>query len=394
MSEHKIIFVDDEPNVTSGLRRMMHRYQSDWDMSFCTSGAEALELMAEQPYSVIITDMRMPEMTGADLLQQVHERHPETIRIVLSGHCNQDLILKSIGFAHQYLAKPCSAEDVYRAITRSLKLRSMLDVPELHARISQIRALPTPSDTYQKLVAAVNEEEPSLKKVGELIGEDVGLTTKLLQIINSAFFCLPTEVRDTHHAVNLLGLENIQSLVIATGVFNGLDVKPVGGISPTSMRNHGIEVGQLAAKIAKHWGLDQRACEHANLAGMLHDVGKLIQIAYFTDEMQEIAASLEAGEQQALAAEIRVLGVHHGQIGAHLLSLWGLPDPIIEAVTFHHDPSALGDVAPSVLTAVHVANALVETGSPGCDVDEEHLEALGVRDTLEKIRGLVLTEAY
>lgn len=392
MANLRIVFVDDEPNVLNGLRRMLHRYRDEWEMEFCCSAREALDAIEKQPFDVIITDMRMPEITGADLLREIHEKYPATVRIVLSGYCNQDLILQSVGFAHQYLAKPCSAEDLNSAIHRSVKLRRLLANTEMHERISKIKSLPTPPEIYQKLVQTINAEEPSMKLVAEIIAEDVGLTTKLLQIINSAFFSLPTQVNDSLHAVNMLGLDNIQALVISTGVFNELDIKPVGGISTTQLRKHGLSVGHLARDIAKSWGLTKQICEDANLAGMLHDVGKLVEIAYFPEQMKKVIDAAAEGNESLTAVESRILGAHHGEIGAYLLSLWGLPDPIIEAVAFHHAPQAPAGCEPCVLAAVHVANALTRDEKPGDSIDHEYLRTIGVEVDLDALAALITCE--
>ncbi|MEO7650489.1 MAG: response regulator, partial [Bryobacteraceae bacterium] len=103
----QLLFVDDEPKVLEGLKRSLRPMREDWNMSFVTSGAEALQTLEQAPFDVIVSDMRMPVMDGAQLLNEVRQRFPQVVRIVLSGQSDKELIYQSIAATHQYLDKPC-----------------------------------------------------------------------------------------------------------------------------------------------------------------------------------------------------------------------------------------------------------------------------------------------
>src|SRR6188768_1707511 len=119
MSSHleNVLFVDDDLNVLSGLKRMLRSLRHEWAMEFVNSGDAALAFMAEHPIDVVVSDMRMPGMDGAELLREVSARHPGVIRIVLSGESNQESLMKVAGIAHQYLSKPCDT-DTLKATVR------------------------------------------------------------------------------------------------------------------------------------------------------------------------------------------------------------------------------------------------------------------------------------
>ena len=99
----KVLFVDDEANVLSGLRRMLRSQRQVWDMQFANGGAAALELMANQSFDVVVSDMRMPGVDGAELLNRVNDLFPDTVRLVLSGQSEHEKIFRAIGPAHQFL---------------------------------------------------------------------------------------------------------------------------------------------------------------------------------------------------------------------------------------------------------------------------------------------------
>src|SRR5438093_827737 len=113
----RILFIDDETLVLQGLQRMLRSMRNDWEMEFVESGAKALERIAQVGFDVVVSDMRMPGMNGAELLAEVMKRNPKTVRLILSGHADKELILKCVGSTHQYLAKPCDPEALKATIT-------------------------------------------------------------------------------------------------------------------------------------------------------------------------------------------------------------------------------------------------------------------------------------
>src|ERR1700751_643330 len=103
----RVLFVDDEAMVLSGLQRSLRPMRNEWEMAFVNSGAEALQLMEHEPFDIIVTDMRMPVMNGAQLLEEVKRRFPQCFRIILSGQADQETIMRAVDPTHQYLSKPC-----------------------------------------------------------------------------------------------------------------------------------------------------------------------------------------------------------------------------------------------------------------------------------------------
>jgi len=394
MTKTRILFVDDQQNVLEGLRRMLRKFRDEWEMEFVTSGREALDAMAASPFQVVISDMKMPEMNGAQLLKQISEEYPGTVRIILSGHSDIELILQSVGYAHQYLAKPCEPETLQQTVKNSIGLRELLSSKELHETIAQIGSLPSPPETYTKLVAALQSEKSLVQDIAGIISHDVGMTAKILQMINSAFFGLPTHVESIRQAVSLLGVDAVRGLVLTCGVFDQFDDPGVGGISFESIYAHSTAVGVGGQKIAKNIGLNKRLVEDTMMAGTLHDVGKLILLTQFRSEYCEAIALAREKSIPMFKAEQRILGVSHAEIGAHLLSLWGLPDSIIEAAALHHFPMRAPSTVPSVLTAIHIANVSEHEQSNGdigvgvSQLDVDYLANIGIADQVQKLRGL------
>jgi YesN/AraC family two-component response regulator len=115
LSKPRILFVDDEESIISRLKRILHPYKNEWEVHFAQSGIEALEIMEKTPVNVIISDMRMPVMNGAELLLQVQQKYPETIRIILSGQSDEELIMKSIKVAPRFFFETMQSRIISRS---------------------------------------------------------------------------------------------------------------------------------------------------------------------------------------------------------------------------------------------------------------------------------------
>src|SRR5271168_4540910 len=122
----RILFVDDDKFALNGMDRSLRSMRDEWEMEFVGGGNQALLRMDEAAFDVIVSDMRMPGMNGAELLNEVMKRHPKTVRLILSGYADHDLIMKCVGSTHQYLAKPCDAKTLKMTVQRAAHLEDSL----------------------------------------------------------------------------------------------------------------------------------------------------------------------------------------------------------------------------------------------------------------------------
>lgn len=388
--KRRILFVDDERMVLQGLQRMLRGMRNEWDMVFAESGEEALRILAEDSFEVVVTDMRMPGIHGAELLKRIQEKFPEVVRIVLSGHLEQELILKSVQTAHQYLSKPCDADTLKNTVSRACALRGLLKDKTLKQVVSKIDTLPSLPKLYQEIMAELQSEDASMQRIAEIISGDVSMSAKILQIVNSAFFALPRHIESIAQAVNLLGLQTIKALVLSAQIFRRFENKGVSESFLEKLWGHSIRTAAFAKAIAKEEDLSRDAVDDAFLAGMLHDVGKLILSTGLSEKYGEILK--KAGENGPSLGEIEQeeLGTTHGAVGAYLMGLWGFAGNVVEAIAFHHTPQACPVKTMGGLVAVHAADALEHVfGSEGmkteeAKVDREFLDQVGVGEKLEQ----------
>lgn len=391
----RIIFVDDEARVLDGIRRFLYPMRDEWHLQFAGSGPQALEIMSRNPFDVIVTDVRMPGMDGTELLTHVRDLHPGMVRIVLSGQSDRDLTLKAAVSAHQYLSKPCDAESLKLTIMRAVALRSTFTDPSLQALVSGAGTLPSIPSLYVELIDRLQDPDGCPQDVANVIARDPAMTAKILQLSNSAFFGLRRRISDPRDAVLYLGLDTLKALALSVKAFSQFTVMPMSRFSIEDLGKHTILTGILARKIAIAEGFSKQEIDDSFMAGLLHDIGKLVLVTAAPERYEKAMRYAEIAGIPRRDAEHKIFGTTHSEIGTYLLWLWGLPDSVVEAVAYHHAPGDCPARRPGALTAVHAADVMAhEKGhrNPGPSMpglDMQYLGRLGLVDRIPVWRTLI-----
>ncbi|MBN1290662.1 MAG: HDOD domain-containing protein [Candidatus Latescibacteria bacterium] len=354
----KILFVDDEPNILQALKRSLRNMRVEWDMDFAISGDKALEILAQERFDVIVTDMRMPGMNGLELLNAVRNKYPYIIRFVLSGHADKDFILRSVGPIHQYLTKPCDTDELKTMINKACSTNGLLIDSKLQELISQMETLPSLPLLYTKLMAELESPEASIKSVAKIISQDIGMSAKILQLVNSTFFGIRHHVASPEQAVSLLGMDIVSALVLSINVFEQFDSMTLEALSLSELWNHSRNVGMFAKKIAEYEKIDNKSKDYAFIAGLLHDIGKLILAVNIPETYKSVIEDARKMQKSVIEGELKNFGVTHEKIGGYLMGLWGFPQPVIEAIASHHSSDDIPSDTINPLTAVKYANII------------------------------------
>lgn len=380
----RILFVDDESYVLDGIRRMLFSLRSQWETAFAVGAEAALQQLENQSFDVVVSDMKMPGMSGIELLSLVKTRNPETIRIVLSGHTESSMLMQAFGVAQQYLAKPCDQRALQQAIERGLMLRERLVSSDIRRALGGISAVPPLPVVYQKLLAYLRQPNAMIKRIGEIVAEDMALTAAVLKIVNSAYFGLPKPIASIERAVSYLGLDALMTLVLQYGLLDKQFSVAEMPVNHRDLRHHSLATAGIARAIAAMNRETRDVQDEAFLAGILHDIGELVLAMIRPAEMAMINELLSTTQLSQTAAEREILQVTHADVGAYLLGVWGFSNLITEAVLLHHAPVAESDSRWGLPGIVHVASAIARQPQvsrledPVLDIDVGYLHSAEV----------------
>jgi HD-like signal output (HDOD) protein/CheY-like chemotaxis protein len=395
MCTQRILFVENQSTGNKDIEQIHEHLTEEWESKIVYSGEEAIKEANELSYNIVLCRMHLSDMLGTELLKRINSQHSDTLRFMMvDKEVDRHTLHDSWSVVHQFISSPCKPESIVSIIGDSMKLHNLLSNKELCAKIAAVGTLPSLPEIHNKLVDELKNENTSIQKIASLVGQDVGITAKVLATANSAFFGLRNRVENITQAINTLGIDTVEGIVFAAGVFGQFSNPNLPGFSLETIQHRGIAVGTKARMIAHAFGLNNMLTNDSLLAGTLHAVGQLVMLTSFKDEFIE---ALDLAKKESISfheAQMKVMGVSDAVIGAYLLSLWGLRDTVVEAVAWHHNPRDAATPIISPLTAVHLAYATdfdernnIKKNDKSA-VDATYIDALGMTNQLDSIRSL------
>ncbi|MBU2490096.1 MAG: HDOD domain-containing protein, partial [Proteobacteria bacterium] len=314
-----VLFVDDEARVLDGFRRVLREKRGEWRLFFAHSGRQALEILDVNPMDVIVCDMRMPEMDGAQVLEYARERQPGASRICLSGHSEKEAMLKASSVAHLYLSKPCAREVLVSTVERNIGYKALLPDRGLRAMASRIEFLPPRPTVMAAIMREMAQDAPRLARVADLIHQDPALTVKILQLANSEYWGIAREVGDARQAAALLGLDVLSPILDAVMEKNPASVWGRHPRMFEDLYRHGMHVALAASRIAQREDPSDLLVSRAFTCGLIHDVGKLVLAAHAPDDYNY---ALELARKRNISVQVverDVFSGTHQEAGAFFL---------------------------------------------------------------------------
>ena len=385
----RILLADPDPTVLVAMNQALHQLREPWEAELVSTGQELLARMAAKPIDILVTEINLPDMGGLDLLTEVKSCFPKTVRIIHTQQVDTAEMVKIVPEAHQSLVKPFEPVALVSAIERTQTLRTLLANEDLVKLVSRLERLPSPPLVYFQVVRELKNREPSMRRVGELIAQDVAMSTKVLRLVNSAFFGLQQEVTNPAHAVNLLGLEMIRSLVLAVGIFSHYDTPAFAFLQKAldDLQQHSLRVSNNVRLIAGLENWPQRRTDEFAIAGLVHDVGKLVLMTNLPTAYQVVQKMvLDEGIAQT-EAEDAVLGATHAEVGAYMLGLWGFSADILDACVHDHIPLSLPCPVDGTFV-VRLANLLdhgIQSGQTAQDWYQAHRQEFAPTDMEDRL---------
>lgn len=361
-----ILFVDDEKQILDALRRTF--YGLGYNIFFAESGEEALNILANNDINLLISDIRMPNMNGYQLLEQVKAKYPSIIKVVLSGYADEHLLLKmqNMTLAKRYLNKPWKNQELIRIVGQIFRVEKLLKDKNLMELINKIEFLPSPGNvlhSFNKLV----DQDADLERISKAIEIDQSVTAKILQVANSAIYGISTG--SVKKAVSYLGLVNVKYIILSATSFRNEGSKGNSIINRdiNNLWKHAISTNQILNYLYNRL-IGKKIPEVYSMVGLLHDIGKIVLINNFTDRYLKAAVAIKNKEDMFYYYEqMEFTDTTHEEIGAYLLNWWELPQPIVEAVLYHHKPMDENVIDKELLALLYIADIYSWNYICGCE---------------------------
>jgi putative nucleotidyltransferase with HDIG domain len=373
LADADIFLLCDVPEALDTLSETIRNASGRNDILIATHVNLALQLIEISSCKYVFVHLRAGALAATYVLDEFWKVHPQTNRFVLADAIiAPEALARCVLGAHHFISTPLSEESVSAAIARADWVKEIVRNDRMQSLVSKVRTLPTRPTFYTEIMRELRSESASAQSVAEIVSKDCAISTKLLQLANSASFGQSSRMSDPSTAVLLLGLETTGALVLSIEAFARFDkVKPLY-FSIDKIWKHSQIVAGLAREICQRVACDHETTGLAYTAGLLHDIGKLIFAQNFEEQYGQTLREAEQGTVPLHELESQTFGANHAEAGAYLLALWGLPLPIIDAVAKHHLQYGRLPQEFNATTALHLADQLISGTRPPDEVFGEY----------------------
>ncbi len=395
-----VLFVDDEESILKSIQRSF--FLADFEVITALGAHRALEILKSQTVDIVISDFRMPEIDGLQLLKIVREKYPQTSRVILSGYVEHAAVLRSLtsGVTSTYFAKPWEDKVLEARILHILDMRQILRSQELLSLVNQIDQLPTLPSLYQEFMAAVEDEKP-ISEIATIIKKNPSVATKVLQVANSAFYGLK-ETTSIDFAMVYIGLNPLKDIVLTLTLTSDMNWTPEQIDKLHKIFNHSNLVNRYIPRFY-NFIADAPKYKPFPAVGLTHDIGKIIMLQYFPERFRIIESKQHENPMLSFwdAEIISGFGGHtHTELGAYFLDWWNLPEVIVEVALFHHTSDkasinyqVLVETANYVDRLVNYLSNLPESKEPDLEaLPHESISLDKLKEMAEEIRSEMKTE--
>ena len=323
-----VLFVDDQAEVLAELERGLRPQAPTWDMEFAVGGHAALTILEHRPFDVVVSDTAMADVGGAELLRWIRVQQPSTVRIVLASQSGSTSLRRSLAVAHQSLTKPCDPALLVSAVEQVGRVLARITDAKVLAAIGGLDRLPSPSSSVLGLGRLFEEDPVDIDRVAALVRTDIAMTTKILQLVNSAFFGLPRTITDPREAIAYLGLDALRDTAVSAALFQSFQDMPAVTRFAEQVQLIGTCRADMAFSLARIAGHKVASAREVWLAAFLADIGAVALVAAHPDRADAVLAHVDPERREQNPDSREVISA----VGAYLLSVWGLPHTLVESV--------------------------------------------------------------
>jgi HD-like signal output (HDOD) protein len=356
----KLVFliIADKKSIYKDIKKTLKSAEISFDIFFENDYDKIIQILMKHNINVLIADLMLKNIDSFSLMKEIKYEYPSIVRIFFTDLNDKDFILQGMDVAHQVIKKDFRPNFFLKIVNSAVRNLSLLEKDGMQRIVSKLDSIPIIPEVYMKLLNKFQIPNVPIKAIGDLIAKDISLTTKVLQIANSAMLAHKGEITTPNQAAIFLGLNTLRALILYVEVFFNNSYKQVDDFSVKKLEYHSREVAKNALKIIEYEDREDLA-DSAYVSGLLHDFGQLVILNSFKDDYAPILDKSKDENIPLWKVEREKFDVDHAEVAAYLLGIWGLPDDIVEAVLYHHEPSKFINKDFCALSAIHFANSFV-----------------------------------
>jgi len=356
MTSRSILLAVTEPQMLVDINQALGQ---GWEAVSAASEADALAQFEKRPFDALLVDFNLGSPDASELLNKALEKHPQTNRFLFAYEADLALVAAKVNGTPHILPKPIEPASLKNRIETGVRdANSKHNGNGSEAASSGPNEAPKIPAVYAEVLKAFESPDVTHEQVGEIIARDAALTSEIFRIANPSYLGIPRNITRPAEAVESLGLETVKGMVMALQFLaEHRRLKP-GYLSLDQLWQHSINVGQIARDLALLETKDRTLASQALLAGLLHDLGKVVLAKNFEDLYGRVHSLARKQPVALCEVEKEMFGASHGEIGGCLVGMWNMPMAIVDATALHHEPALGEHQQMTPLAAVHIANVL------------------------------------
>lgn len=356
----RILLVDGNAELLQARRQCFWKSHRHWEVLLAQTGMEALQLLARDAVDILILDLQLADLASSELVQRLRETHQGTVRIALadpalSDPAPLDWMEQAEADFHRVFLKPIEPSFLIDAV-ESLNIEDdEANVRAIRAFVAGLGRIPSLPSLYTDLVALLEREDTGMGEVARLVRRDLGVASQVLKLANSVHFASNRPVSEIGQAVARVGMDSLRAMVLFRGLLSSFDTQLPQGLDLEKLWLHSFQVASGLRKLTILEG-ETGLADLAFSIGLLHDVGLVVLATDPSHRYGAVLARAQSGRIPLTVLEHETYGVDHTQVGAHLLSLWGLPPTFCRPIREHHAPPPPGETGFALSAALHLSD--------------------------------------
>ena len=350
-----LLLVDDDSEFAQSISSHESTAREGWTVRTARDCNEALDQLNESRADIIVTKLNLPGDSGDLLLSTAKREYPNTLRLLLIDPSDKSSFQKGTGLAHMYLEASIEASELVHSASIVLRTQLRIRKKEVVEIIRDTKELHINTQPMQELLTTSDNPNCSLEDLISVISKHPTAVATSLQVANTAFLGVGGHVDTIEQAIQMLGMDYVRNLAITELAKKQLELSPGMQEIANGVLKHCVETSQCGTQM-RQFGVSAKQAQTLSSITLLHDLGKLVLLANKDEDYADLMGRSIENNRPLWHLEQAIYNCDHASIGAFLFAMWGLPENIVRATAWHHQPAEFATNEFCCTTLLHFAN--------------------------------------